>query len=753
MKKKHFLTLAVIIALSGIFTVSNARQYFESFQGLQAPSKGKQVLTPATYRVFSADNQALKSFLHLLKPNVSQEQIIQLPAPDGSFRTFKIWKTSMMEDRMQEAYAGIETFTAVALDNPRVTAKLDFTFFGFHAMVLDGNNTYFIDPYSDVADGYYTVYFKKDYRRANGNYMSCALTEGEIPDANGNFPEQINGGLPDLNAKQFGTTQRVYRLALSCTGEYAQAVGGATPTTLTVLSAMTTTMNRVNGIYQLELGIKMEFISNEDNLIYLNPNTDPFFSNNDGADLLDENANNTTNVIGNANYDIGHIFSTGGGGIAFLGSVCKNNNSNKARGVTGSGNPVGDAFDVDYVAHEMGHQFGAPHTFNSNSGACQGNGFQNNAFETGSGTTIMAYAGICGGDNIQNNSDAYFHAASLDKISDYVTGQTCGTTDIGVSVPDMPGIADTFYIPITTAFELIAPEATTDSTNAISYCWEQWNLGNFQIRESRADTFSAGPCFRSFTPVPERVRVFPPIQMVIDNDFSEKGIRMPSVARALDFKVTARSVYEGWGSFNISDDNVHVNVVSSSGPFIVTAPNTATDSFQKGGTATITWDVANTTSAPVSTPNVDIFLSVDGGHTYPFTLATAVPNDGSETVTLPDTVTSQARVKVKGSGNIFFDISNSNFKIQGDPLGLSEIILNSNISVYPNPAKDMIRIENAAGTALSLALYNVLGQKVWTGEMKQNIAVPLGNLSRGVYYLQMTEQQSGAKVVKAISLQ
>lgn len=753
MKSFQLFTLGVVVALSSFFNVSNARQYFTSFNAKQAPSKGRQVLTPSVYKIFSANNQELKSFLHLLKSSPSKEQIIQMPVPDGSFRPFKIWKTPMMEGQLQTNNTDIEAFTAVALDNSQVTAKLDFTVFGFHAMVLDGKNTFFIDPYSDATDGYYTVYYKRDYRRLDGNYMPCAVTSGEITDANGNLSEQIGGELPHLNAKQFGTTQRVYRLALSCTGEYAQAVGGATPTTLTVLSAMTTTMNRVNGIYEKEVGITMQFIANENNLIYLNPNTDPFFSNNNGADLLDENMGNTGLVIGAANYDIGHIFSTGGGGIANLGCVCRSNGNYKAGGVTGSPDPVGDAYDVDYVAHEMGHQFGAQHTFNSNAGACQGNGSQGDAFEPGSGTTIMAYAGICGNDNIQNNSDAYFHANSLDEISDYVTTQTCGATNIGVSAPDLPGIADTFYIPVTTAFELIAPEATTDSTDTISYCWEQWNLGNFRTRESRADTFSRGPCFRSFTPVPERVRVFPPIQMVIDGDFSEKGIRMPTISRALDFKVTARSIYDGYGTFNMSEDEVRVNVVSSIGPFVITSPNTATDSFQKGGTATITWNVANTTAAPVSTPNVDIFLSVDGGYTYPFTLATAVPNDGSETVTLPDTATMNARVKVKGSENVFFDISNSNFRIFGDPLGLSEVILNNNINVYPNPAKDFINISNTAGTTLSLTLYNVLGQKVWAGTMKQSNAIPVGNLSRGVYYLQLTEQQSGAKVVKSISLQ
>jgi hypothetical protein len=756
MKKIQSLGLGIMLAIGSI-GVTHGQQYFNTFNGHYAPSKGKQSIIPDNYRIFSASNQGLQSFLHGLSSKPVKEQIIQLPTPEGTYRTFKIWKTSMMEKALQERYPEIETFTAEALDNPQVTAKLDFTFSGFHAMVFNGSQTFFVDPYSDASDGYYMVYYKKDYHRNVNVRMACSVNSGEIADGNGNLPEQIGDELPHLGAKQFGTTQRNYRLALSCTGEYAQAVGGANPSTLSVLSAMTTTMNRVNGIYERELGISMQFIANENNLIYLNPNTDPFTANNNGSTLLGQNSTNTGTVIGSANYDIGHIFSTGGGGIAQLGCVCKSNNNTKAKGVTGSPNPVGDAYDVDYVAHEMGHQFGAEHTFNSDAGSCQGNGEDNVAFEPGSGTTIMAYAGICSNDDIQEHSDAYFHAKSLDQISDFVTTQatTCAVTQTGVSAPVLPAIADTFFIPIGTPFELISPLAVTDSTDTISYCWEQWNLGNFGETEDGSASFTDGPCYRSFTPSMGTVRVFPQIENVLIGNLSDVGMRMPTVSRPLDFKVTARSIYEGFGTFNISEDELHVNVLDSAGPFVVTFPALAADSFPRGGNATVTWNVANTDMAPVNAANVDIFLSVDGGFTYPFTLATAVPNDGSETIALPDTATVTARVKVKGAGNIFFNVSQTNFKIYdtANGVGVRDVTLNNGISVYPNPAKDWINIRNTSGSALTLSLYNVLGQKIWSGSMTKSSAVPVGNLSRGIYYLQLNDVHSGAKAVKSITLQ
>lgn len=766
MNRVQTATLSVVFALGSVGNVS-AQRYFKSFDGQTAPSSGTQFLTPSKYKIVTADNGSLQTYLHNLKSDPVSGQTIQLPTPDGGVRTFKVWKSSMMEEPLQTKYSNIETFTAVAEDNTQVTAKLDFTLNGFHAMIFDGNKTFLMDPYTNANDGYYLVYYKGDYQRAANNYMHCGFAEEKASNANGSLSNNSTDGITGLaNKSSFGTTKRTYRLALSCTGEYANAVisNPSNPQSLTkagVLSEMVTTMNRVNGIYEREAAITMVLITNNDTLIYLNAATDPFTANNNGSNLLTQNATNTGAVIGAANYDIGHIFSTGGGGIAQLGCVCRNQNNVKAMGVTGSPQPYSDAYDVDYVAHEMGHQFGAYHTFNSNIGSCEGNGIQEDAFEPGSGSTIMAYAGICfsnvGDDDLQEHSDAYFHAVSLDEISDYVTSSqaTCAVTDTGVTAPVLPAIADTFYIPVQTPFELTAPAATTTGTpDTLTYCWEQRDLGDFGIAEPRADTFTTGPCFRSFSPLLSKIRVFPQIDHVLSNNLDDVGERMPTVARSMNFGLTARNIYNGWGGYNFTTDRLRVNVVATSGPFTVTTPALVTDSFAAQSQATITWNVANTTAAPVGTANVDIFMSVDGGYTWPYTLATAVPNDGSQVVTIPDVNSTTARIKVKGSGNVFFNISKFNFTTySASTSAIHNVTLDNNISVFPNPAKDQINITNTGNTKLTLDMYNVLGQKVYSGSMKQTAAISVGALSRGVYYLQLTDENAGAKTVKAITLQ
>lgn len=748
--KRNMLWIVLLLAFAGNV---HAVDFFKTFEGRQAPSLGKQILIPEHYRIISTDQQELVTFLSGLSDQQEKAEVISLPRPDGTNMDFYIWKTRMMEKPLQSKYLEIQTFTAVAKANKNVTAKIDFTVKGFHAMIFDDGNTFMIDPYSDIVDGYYTVYYKRDYKRPESQIMTCDIgDEQRIKDASGNLPEHINGDNPGTGLKQYGTTKKTFRLALSCTGEYAVAVGGSTPTTASVLSAMVTSMNRVNGIYERELGVTMVMIENNDTLIYLNPATDPFTANNNGGQLLGQNQFNTSTVIGSANYDIGHIFSTGGGGVAFLGCVCSNNQ--KARGVTGSANPVGDPYDVDYVAHEMGHQFAGDHSFNK----CSNTEFEFTAYEPGSGSTIMAYAGICGPvNNLQTHSDPYFHWISLDEISDFLENDaTCAVDAVGAPSVTLPAINSTYSIPYLTPFELMAPVATADSSDTMTYCWEQADLGNFQEDESGAANFTAGPSFRSFLPSGNRLRVFPRIDSLLKNVTSYRGERLPAVARTLTFKATARNILNGLGAFNLSDNNVTLNVINTGQPFKVTSPDLATDTLYANTIRTITWNVAQTNIAPISTSTVDIFLSVDSGYTYPILIAAGVPNTGSYQATIPDTSSLKARIKIKGTGNVFFDISNANFKLLDTTTAtnsIADVELNNDLSVYPNPAENQIILSNKGQSSLTIQLYNALGQQMWSGKMQKKIVIPVTAYARGIYYLRLQDEQKGSKAVKRISLQ
>lgn len=751
-------TGVAVAAFLFIFQTQSFGQYFwGSVQGNSVPTKGERKIIPEKYRTFSLDQHQMLAFLNNLGSLPATKEILELPTPSGATMSFRIWKTPIFMPELQAKYPMIQTFTAVSVNNPFITAKIDYTTFGFHAMVFEQGKTWIIDPYSNVADGYYISFYQNDAPSNFGTQMSCHFNN-ENPDTMiystgapvNIIPQNETGN--NIAQRPSDNIKRTYRLALSCTGEYAQAVGGTTPTKASVLSAMTTTLNRVNGIYEREFDVTLVLINQEDTLIYLNPNTDPFTANNNGNVLLGQNQTNTDAVIGNNNYGMGHIFSTGGGGVAQLGSVCSN--TSKAKGVTGLANPTGDAFSVDYVSHEMGHQFGGNHSFND----CNGNEYWATAYEPGSGSTIMAYAGICGPENdIQPHSDDYFHTISLIEISNFLTSNwnSCPTTqNLTVAIPTFSSIQQNYTIPAATPFELTAPTASTgNASDSISYCWEQWDLGNLQMPEDSDAHYTLGPVFRSEYPKTNNpVRVFPDLNDLIHNQTNSPGERLPLVSRNLNFKLTVRNIQNGWGSFQISDDSLSVEVVNTGQPFKVTTPNAIGLSFKADSSLNISWDVSGTQNTTINCQTVDVYFSKDSGYTYPYTLATGIPNNGQATVQLPNVNTHAGRIKIKGHDNIFFDISDNNFTTEG-ATGIEDVAFKNSLKVSPNPATNEIHIGTTFPEEMQATLFNRLGQKIWQGIFKNKRTIATGAFSRGIYLLQITAPKSGTQATFKIILQ
>ena len=594
----------------------------------------------------------------------TSEAILTLPLPDGRMERFRVVNSPIMAPELAARFSSIQVYAGQGVDTPEATVRFDVTPHGFHAMVMSPGETVFIDPYTPGDREHVIVYNRADFyastsKRSEG-CMALELpqtSKGVKPSVSATHPagkEVQTMGLHPVSAASRvdnGAQLRTYRLALACTGEYASFHGGNVGS---VLAAMNTSMVRVNGIFERDACLTMELVANNDELIFLNGSTDPY-SNGSGGSMLGQNINTCNNVIGSANYDIGHVFSTGGGGVAYLQSPC---GGNKAGGVTGQGAPIGDPFDVDYVAHEMGHQYGGNHTQNN---SC--NRASSAAFEPGSASTIMGYAGICS-PNLQSNSDDHFHNHSINEMIAFTVngnGNTCAAiTNTGNGVPTVDAGADGLVVPVSTPLELTATGSDPDG-DAVTYNWEEYDLGPSTASGDNNLTNPSGnqPIFRSFSSTTSPTRTLPRVQDLVNNS-TTIGEHLPTYSRQLNFKCSIRDNRVGGGGF--SDDLKTMDVTANAGPFVVQSPNGG-GTLEGNTNLNVTWDVAGTTSNGVNCSSVDIFLSTDGGYTFPTLLIAGTPNDGSATVLLPNVSTGQARIKVKGSNHVFFDISNNNFGI------------------------------------------------------------------------------------------
>ncbi|MGL2962453.1 reprolysin-like metallopeptidase [Flavobacterium sp. RSB2_4_14] len=569
--------------------------------------------------------------------------ILAIPNQNGQLENFKVFENSVFDPALAARYPEIKSYIGVGIDNPTAVSYFSVTPLGFKSMTINADRTtVFIEPISrDLTT--YTVYRKSDKAPSLSRFECAVINEVA--------PKVTDAALLRPNADD--AVLRTFRLAMSCTGEYTTYFGG---TKALALAAINNSITRCNGVFEMDFGARLLIIANTDLVIYTNASTDPYAAASSMSQWNAQLQSTLTSVIGEANYDIGHLFgATGGGGNAgCIGCICVN--GSKGSGITSpaDGIPMGDNFDIDYVAHEIGHQMGANHTFTISN---EGTGVH---MEPGSGSTIMGYAGITSAD-VQPHSDAYFHAISIQQVTNNIKGKTCSVNiATGNAIPTASAGLD-YTVPKSTPFMLTG--AGTDANgDALTYSWEQFDSQTTTTAPSATKT--TGVNFRSYNPTTSPTRYFPRMSSVLTGATTTAGSELtvealPSVARTLNFRLTVRDNRAG-GPANNSDDMI-VTVNATAGPFTVNSPNTAV-SYAGGSAQTITWSVAGTTANGVNCANVDILLSTNGGTTWS-TLLAATPNDGTEAVTIPNTPGTTNRIMVKGTNHIFFDVSNTNFTI------------------------------------------------------------------------------------------
>jgi uncharacterized protein (TIGR03437 family) len=631
---------------------------------------------PGFYRALTLNENVQRELLRHAPMEFSiaaerNQVVMTLPMPDGKLARFRVEESPVMASRLAAMFPEIKTYRGQGLDDPTATTRFDVTPAGFHAIVLSASGTVIIEPDKGARGGRGGQYVSYDQRDALRNAGPSHCLSNAKQSSSELLPHSFSATLPPT-----GATLRTYRLAVATTAEYTQTYGGGT--VAGALNALTTTVNGVAAIYERDLAIRLMLVDNETSIIFTNAVTDPYTSDNPSS-LLTQNQTVLDQRIGAFNYDIGfvldgHTYAFQPGFFLFQGagqpqSVCVN--GQKAKGVTILRSIAPSTISAIWdVAHEFGHMFGALHTFNGTTEDCASPSgrFAQTAYEVGSGSTIMGFRGgtapngtylpLCTFEDLRS-TDTYFHATSIEQIVNYTTngnGSLCpDLTPTGNNPPTIDAGPD-FTIPAQTPFTLTAT-ASDPEADAITYCWEEYDLGT--PGPPHTDDGSR-PIFRSFAPVTSPARTFPRLSDVLSG-VPTFGESLPITTRSMTFRVTVRDNHAGGGGVNM--DAMRVNVTAGSGPFVVTDPSSST-TWTAGTSQTVTWNVANTANTPVNCANVRVLLSVDGGNTFPFTLAASTPNTGAATITVPNTPTLSARVKVEALGNIFFSISFPNFTIK-----------------------------------------------------------------------------------------
>jgi subtilisin-like proprotein convertase family protein len=652
MKKRLLIVMASVMFMGAGYAQNTI---WDKADGKNIPQSAllNRASVPSQYQLFQLDLPGLKTQLAaapMRSSKLSSAVIVQFPDGNGVLKNFKIYEAPVMQAGLSAKYPGMKSYVGQGVDNPSEVIRLSITRYGLHTMLTTDEGTAYTDPYTK--DGLTAIAYKRS--AVMPRTFRCDVTEKSAK--KNSEPEMVPYSVTATDGEL-----RTYRLAMSCTIEYAAfhieeadlTDGTLAEQTEAVLAAMVVTVTRVNSVYERDFAISLQLIDDNDELIFIT--SDNFDNENNNNALLNQSQGVIDGIVGFDSYDVGHVVSTGGGGVAQLYSPCSNS---KARGITGLWAPVGDPYDIDFVAHEMGHQFGGNHTFNND---CDGNRNDDTAYETGSGTTIMAYAGVCF-PSVQDHSDAHFHKVSIEEITDFMKnwGDCSVNTTTGNVAPEADAGIDR-TIPKGTPFILKASATDADGDD-LTYCWEQMDL-EISLQPPVPEA-TQGPNFRSLPPKNSPDRYMPSLSAVIANNLAPTWEVVSTVARDFNFVVTVRDNNPLGGQTAYDDMQVHVS--GTAGPFLVTVPNTNV-SWQAGSNQNVTWDVAGTTANGVDAAYVDILLSNDGGQTYPIVLAAKVPNDGSEVITVPTVTGSNKRIMVRGYDHIFYDISNTNFTITAAP--------------------------------------------------------------------------------------
>ena len=741
-----------------------------------APDSNRSPRTPKA-RSWHLDSRELKKSLSLApgENNAGAAAIVSLPLPDGSLEDFQVRESPIFSPEMAAQHPEIKTYTVEGLRNRSLRGRVDLTHAGFHGAVFDNSGMFTIEPL-DGSDSAAQVNYASSYLNQQGARVAAC---GTSPQASRLSASLIAGGSKSHAAAVAIPAPfdklRTYRLVVATTAEFSRKNGG---TTDSVTAAIATVLNTTNAVFERDMAVHFQLVKS---IIFTDPANQPFVDS-DSAQNLGANQALVDAQVGDTGYDVAHVFNNGGSSGFGVFGFCQS--GMKGQGVSILGGYTLQQFAVEQVAHEIGHQITANHTFNgnNNSGCKETTRATQAAYEVGSGVTVMSYAGICPGDDPQDLdtiSNGFFHAFNILEMNNFIRQNvnSCGVSLPSAITNHLPQVImpAAVTIPAQTPFQLtaLATDPDAEDQKNLTYSWEQMDLGTVTPPNNDDGNRSL---FRVYVPAPNASRYFPSLPFLLNNQNNPPatftnatgrtlltGESMPTTNRTMNFRLAVRDnrAYNGNAAGGMAFSDQVVTVSNAAGPFVVTSPNTAV-LWPASSPETITWNVAKTDLDPIGEKTVRIKLSVDGGQTFPFILASGIPNTGSATLSVPAGIpaTTKARIMVAAEKSIFFDISDVNFTITAAANGSAAPLISpggviSAAGIQPTAAPGSVisiygaNFAAAAAGATSVPLPTLLGGDSVT---INGVAAPLFYVSPGQINAQVPyETPVGEAVVVVVT--
>ena len=220
-------------------------------------------------RALSLDVKALDAALAPARRGA--EVVLVLPLPDGRSARFGVREAAIMDDATAAQFPELRTYAGRGLDDPDASARLDITPYGFHGQILSSTlGAVYLEPARPGDVAHYLSFFRDAVDRSAGGAAAPACVWQ--PGLDQGAPARAGGAasLAHRTLLATGTSLRTYRLAVAATAEYTANRGG---TVASAQAAILTTVNRVTGVYERELAVRLLLVANNGTLIYTNAAT------------------------------------------------------------------------------------------------------------------------------------------------------------------------------------------------------------------------------------------------------------------------------------------------------------------------------------------------------------------------------------------------------------------------------------------------------------------------------------------------